>query len=954
MRRLILFVLPWAMALGACAPQARLATAPTAVPSAAKPVWAFEGSDIPLDPGYRFGRLDNGLRYVLRHNATPRGTAMVRMEVAAGSLDEADSEQGYAHFVEHMAFNGSTQVPEGEMVRLLERNGLAFGADTNASTGFETTTYMLDLPRNDPALLDVALMLMRETASELTISPEAVARERGVILSEMRDRNTWQFRNGVDQARFLHPQARYPRRFPIGTADTLNAATAESLRAFWRRTYVPGRTTLVVVGDFDADAVEAAIRQRFANWPTAPVQAQPDPGPVDTHGAPRGEAWIDPALSERITASRHGPWIEEPDSVAQRRETLLRQIGYAIVNRRLQRLSRQANPPFRGGGFGTGDVFKAGRTTNLIVDTVDGKWRRGLAAAAIEYRRALHFGFGVAEVAEQVANIRTAAQDQAASAATRSNAALVNAVFDLLRNDRVPSSPETALERLEAFIPAITPETVLAALRREAVPLDDPLLRFQGRRPPQGGVAAIRQAWRDAMRVPLSRSAEVASTGFAYTDFGQPGTVASDRREPLLGIREVRFANNVRLNIKRTDIEKDRVQVRIGIDGGDMLNTRANPLATQMVPMLPAGGLGKHSQDELQSVLAGHAVGLALTSTPERFVSSAQTTPRDLELQLQALAALVSDPGYRPEGELQYRLTINTFFAQYRATPGAALGNALGGLLSDEDPRFSLQPVDAYRKLTFAKLRADLADRLAHGAIEIGIVGDIDEDAAIALVARTFGALPVREADFRAYDDQRQRPFTQDTTRRIVRHTGPADQAMLRITWPTRDESDPVAAMALKLLERIVRIELTETLRETLGKAYSPGATSAPSRVWRGYGTFAVAASVAVPELPATRAAIAQAIAGLRDRPIPADLLLRARQPLMEAYDNALKGNAGWLGLVDRAQGDPEEIDRFTKARTRLMAITPAEIEALAQRYLAAGRGVEIVALPEGVEEPKS
>lgn len=952
MRRLILFVLPWAMALAACAPQARLSTTQTLAIAAEKPVWAFEGSDIPLDPGYRFGRLDNGMRYVLRHNATPRGTAMVRMEVAAGSLDEDDNEQGYAHFVEHMAFNGSTNVPEGEMVRLLERNGLAFGADTNASTGFETTTYMLDLPRNDPALLDVALMLMRETASELTISPEAVTRERGVILSEMRDRNTWQLRNVIDQARFLHPQARYPRRFPIGTAETLNAATAESLRTFWRRAYVPGQTTLVVVGDFDADTVEAAIRARFSSWPAAKAEPQPDPGPIERGGPARAEAWIDPALSERITASRHGPWIEGPDSVAQRRENLLRQIGYAIVNRRLQRLSRQANPPFRGSGFGTGDVFRAGRTTNLIVDTIDGKWQRGLAAAAFEYRRALQFGFGAAEVAEQVANVRTAAQDQAAAAQTRSNAALVNAVFDLLRNDMVPSSPQTVLERLEAFIPEITPDAVLSALKREAVPLDDPLLRFQGRRPPQGGIAAIRRAWQSAMRTPLSRNAEVASAGFAYTDFGQPGAVVSDQREPLLGIREIRFANNVRLNIKRTDIEKDRVQLRVGIDGGDMLNTRANPLATQMVQALPVGGLGKHSQDELQSILAGHTVGLGLTSNPERFVSSAQTTPRDLELQLQMLAALVSDPGYRPEGELQYRLNINNFFAQYRATPGAALANALGGLLSDDDPRFTLQPVDAYRKLTFAKLREDLADRLANGAIEIGLVGDIDEDAAIALVARTFGALPPREAAFRTYDEQRQRPFTQDTSRRVVRHTGPKDQAMLRVTWPTRDESDPVEVMALKLLERVTRIEMTETLRETLGKAYSPGATSAPSQVWRGYGTFAVAASVDVQDLPATRAAIAQAIGDLRDKPIPADLLLRARQPLIEAYDNALKGNAGWLGLVDRAQSDPDEIDRFTQARARLLAITPADIEALARRYLAADKGVEIVVLPEGVDEP--
>jgi zinc protease len=949
MRRLLPFLL-LALTLSACAPQAR------DVASASRPApdeWAFEKSDVPLEPGYRFGRLPNGMRYAIRRNATPRATAMVRMEIAAGALDESESERGFAHFVEHMAFNGSTNVPEGEMVRLLERDGLAFGADTNASTGFEQTTYMLDLPRNDPALLDTALMLMRETASELKFAPAAVERERGVVLSEMRDRNTWQLRNTMEQARFLHPGALYPQRFPIGTAETIGAASAETLKAFWQREYVPAQTTLIVIGDFDPADVEAKIVARFAGWQGAPAGPRPDPGPIDAKARGRTDVYIDPALSERIAAARHGPWIEGPDTLAQRRENLLRQVGYGIVNRRLLSIARRGDPPFRGAGFGTADVFKAGRTTNLIVDTIDAKWQRGLAAAVAEYRRALKHGFTQAEVAEQVANLRTATANAAASAETRSNATHVFAVLDLVRNGVVPSAPASVLERLDALVPLITPESVLAALKREAVPLKAPLLRFQGRRQPEGGETAIRAAWRRAMRAPLERPGAAATAGFAYTDFGPAGTVAEDRRQPSLGIRELRFANGVRLNLKRTDIEKERVLVRVTLDGGDMLNTRANPIATQMVPTLPVGGLGKHTQDDLQSILAGRTVSTAVSSTAETFVAFAQTTPRDLELQLQVHAALFTDPGYRPEGEVQYRLNINNFFAQLRATPASALQNALGGILSDEDPRFTLQPVEAYRKLTFARLRQDIADRLAQGAIEVAIVGDIDEEQAIALVAKTFGALPPREAEFRPYPDQRTRPFTADRSPRVIRHTGPQDQALLRITWPTRDESDPVEAQTLELLERVVRIELTETLREALGKAYSPGATSATSRVWPGYGTFAVTASIAVPEVPATRAAIAATLRELRERPVPADIVQRARAPLVESYDNWLKSNGGWMALVARAQSEPELIAEYELAKARLLALTPADLQAMARRYLQDRDGVEVLVLPEGTDVPK-
>ncbi len=949
MHRKPLFLLALStLALAACAPQAgRIASA---APPRDKPVWAFQASDVPVDPAFRFGQLPNGMRYVIRQNATPKGTALVRMDIAAASLDESPSERGFAHFVEHMAFNGSTHVPEGEMVRLLERNGLAFGADTNAQTGFEQTLYTLDLPRNDPKLLDIALMLLRETASELTIAPEAVARERGVVLSEMRDRNSYQLRNLEDQLAFAYPGARYAERLPIGTAEALNGATAETLKAFWRREYVPKHTTLVVIGDFDPAAVEAAITARFGSWQPAPAEPQPSAGPVDPRVKGRTDIYLDPALSERITASRNGRWLDEPDSVAQRQENLLRQIGYGIINRRLQRAARRSNPPYRGAGLGTGDVFEAGRTTNLIVDTVDGQWQRGLVSAAEDYRRALSLGFTTAEVAEQIANIRTASQNEAASASTRSNGVLVGAVIVLIRNDLIPATPQSSLERLEAFIPRITPESVLAALKREAVVLDDPLLRFQGRDAPAGGATAIRTAWNRAMRGALARDAATTSAGFGYTDFGPAGTVVSDTREPALGIRQIRFANGVRLNLKQTDLEKERIAVQLSVDGGELLDTRLNPLATEMTGMLPVGGLGKHSQDELQSLLAGRTVGANLSATPETFVSSAQTTPRDLELQLQVLTAFLTDPGYRREGEVQYRLNNNNFFAQLRATPSSALSNRIGGILSDEDPRFTLQPQGAYRALTFATLKADLADRLAHGAIELGIVGDIDEAQAIALVARTLGALPGREPDFRAYSDNRIRAFTANRSPRVVRHTGPKDQAIVQLIWPTRDDRDPLEDLKLDLLQRVVQIELTETIREKLGKAYSPGARSSTTFTWPGYGTFSASASVDVHEIPATRAAIIETLAELRNQPVSEDILLRARQPLLEAYDNALKSNRGWLSLVDRAQTEDDRIDRFLKARERLAKLTAADVRAAAQRFLTPEGAVQITVLPEGVE----
>ena len=497
------------------------ADVPEQITSAEAPSWAFENSDIPVDPDFVFGTLPNGMRYIIRENATPVGTALIRLRIGSGSLSETSSERGLAHFLEHMAFNGSANVPEGEMVKLLEREGLAFGADTNAATGFDETIYKLNLPRNDEGLLDIALMLMRETASELTIDQDAVDRERGIVLAERRDRRNYAQRELEDRFAFTSPGARYPERLPIGTEEVLQSASADDLRGYYAREYVPANTTLVVIGDFDAALVEAKIRGRFDDWLAAPKPAEARTGPVDITRSDLTDIYLDPALNERLTISRLGEWHDEPDSIATRQRNLMRRVGYGIVNRRLQRLARQKSAPFNSAGYGTGDVFEDARTTRLVVATPDGNWRRGLAATGSVWREATQYGFTQAEVDEQIANIRTSQRNAAASADTRSHGALTSRAMALVSDEVVPSTPQSSLERFEMIAPQVTPANVLAAMQADAIALDDPLIRFRGRQAPEGGEAALREAWAEVMAAEITAPGSTRTAEFAYQDFGE-------------------------------------------------------------------------------------------------------------------------------------------------------------------------------------------------------------------------------------------------------------------------------------------------------------------------------------------------------------------------------------------------------------------------------------------------
>src|SRR5436190_1083793 len=319
----------------------------TAAPQASGQ-WPQAHSDLRADPAIRFGTLPNGMRYAIRKQSIPPGQAALRLWIHTGSLMETDQQAGLAHFLEHMAFNGSKKVPEGDMVKILERLGLAFGADTNASTGFSETTYKLDLPRTDAETVDTSLMLLREAASNLTLDQSAMDRERGVVLSEERARATPGYRIAIDRMGFLMKGQRLPNRLPIGKVEVLKSAPVSQIADYYRHWYRPDRAVLVAVGDFDVDAMEAKIKAGFGDWAAAaPALPEPPPGPVAPRKA-EARLLVEPGAPQSLLISWSRAPDLTPDSIAQRRRELVQGLGLAVLNRRYSRITRAANPPFLG------------------------------------------------------------------------------------------------------------------------------------------------------------------------------------------------------------------------------------------------------------------------------------------------------------------------------------------------------------------------------------------------------------------------------------------------------------------------------------------------------------------------------------------------------------------------------------------------------------------------------
>lgn len=915
--------------------------------AAAAAAWGFSKSEITPDKSVRFGVLGNGMRYAIMRNETPRNTVAVRLRFDVGSTAEAADQRGLAHFLEHMAFNGSAKVPEGEMVKLLERLGLAFGPDTNASTGFTETVYMLDLPQASATHIDTALMLMRETASALTISPGAVDRERGIILSEQRARENFALRAFQDQINFLVPGTAITRGLPIGDSEVIRKAPPERIRNLYQRYYTPKRATLVIVGEVDPDAIEAKIRASFADWKAAgELGADPDLGKVVANRPRAADSFIDPDVPTTVSINSVRPYVAEPDSVALRQRRLLQSIGNGILSRRLARLVRNPEARFAGGGAsGSVNFQRTATTASVSVTAKDRDWGSALQIGEQELRRALTHGFTKSEVDEQIANIRTAQRNAVEQAATRRSTGLADAIIDMAETGTIFTSPESSLARFEAFAPRITPEAVADAFRSQWAG-SGPLIHVSHNSPIEGGDAAILAAYDNSRTLAVAPPASSGNAKFAYTNFGQMTRIISDTRIQDLDIRTIQFANNVRLNIKKTDFEKGRVRVNLRVGGGVLEYPQTPEGLIALTSAYTNGGLAAHSLDELQSILAGRTVSVGFGAGGDAFGSSASVTPQDLQLQLQVMAAYLTAPGFRPEALAQFRNGVRVSYPTLDATPQGVAARDVARIIAGGDKRAGVPKLEDMTARTFDELKPVISKSLATGPIEIAIVGDVDEKEAISAVAATFGALPERMEARPDYGAILNRSFPASRKPITLTHSGKADQGMVLVYWPTTDDRDAVEEQRHALLARVFGVMLTDELREKMSATYSPSTASIMSSVFKGYGYMTASTTVDPARAADVFAAIDRVAKTLAKKPVAADLIARARTPMLEGIVRARRENAAWIGLIDEAQTQPGDLDRFRQEEARLKAITGAELQAVARRYLKPGSELRISIVP--------
>jgi zinc protease len=923
--------------------------APPAQPKLAPGEWPQVKSDVKADPNVRFGSLPNGMRYAIERQATPAGQASIRLRFDAGSLMETDDQQGLAHFLEHMAFNGSKNVPEGEMIKILERHGLAFGADTNASTNFSETVYKLDLPKTDDDTVDTSLKLLRESASELTLAQAAVDRERGVVLSEERSSDSPGYQVFKERMAFLLPGQRLPTRHPIGKVDVLKSAPAGLIADFYHHYYRPERATLVVVGDFDPAAMEAKIRARFGDWKAVgPAGLDPDLGRVQPRKT-EAKLVVQPGTSLNLQLTWVRPPDTRPDRMATRRQDLIERLGFEVMNRRLSALARSPEPPFLGAAAFKADQEHSAEVTMVNVVAQPDGWRSALAAVDQEERRAVQYGVRQDELDREIAEERASAEAAVAGAATRRPSQIAEEIVGSLGDEEVVTSPAEDLAFFEETVKGLKADTVSAALKA-AFAGQGPLLFMASPKSVNGGDKALLDEYASTLKVAVAAPTAPHQVAWPYASFGDAGKVAETKDVTDLDTVFVRFENGVRLTIKPTKFRDDEVLVRMNVGDGLQDLPRDHQSLAWFGNAFVEGGLKKIDNEDTERVLASKVYGARFGVGEDAFVLSGGTRTADLPTEMQVLTAYLTDPGWRSEAFKRQQTAGKTVHDQMDGTDGGVMGRELSGLLHAGDRRFTYPSRDEIAKAQLSDLQAQIAPHLANDPVEVVIVGDVNVDKAIEAVARTVGSLPARRAESPVPAAQKAIAFPTANARPVLlTHKGRADQSIGYVAWPTNDLwANPQQALETDVLGEIMGLRLIDELREAQGITYSPSVSYAHSLTWTGWGYLSASVEVPPAKLDGFFTDVQKIAADLRTKDVTADELERAKKPRIDNIERARVTNQYWLGELSGAQADSRRLDFIRHMIPGTEQVTAADVKHAAELVLKDDKAFRLEVEPQG------
>ena len=918
--------------------------------------WIYRGTDIPVDSEWLMGELPNGVRYAVRQNGVPPCQMSLRIAIDAGSLHESDSEQGFAHLVEHLTFRESREFGPAEAIPYFQRLGASLGYDTNATTSPTQTVYKLDLPNANRATLADSVRRFAGMVREPALSGANLAADVPIVLAERRD-SAGPGRRIADTTReVLFAGQRLSARNPIGTVATLEGATPEAVRAFHDRWYRPENAVVVLVGDADPQVLAAMIEREFADWQgKGPLVPAPDFGdPVAPAGAdptnPVGELQVvaEPGQPRALTYAIMRPWVEVVDNIEYNRGILMDSLAAQIINRRLENRARE------GGSFlyaqvGRDKVSRSVDGTFVSFAPLTADWQTALADVRGVIADALSEPPSQAEIDREASQFDLSFVDMVEQARIQAGSRLADDIVNAVDIREAVAAPETFLTVFRSMKDRLTPEAMLERTRA----------LFQGEvirgvmltgEPGEVDVAQLRTA----LEAPVTAVGGVRDDGATinFADLPAIGTAQPPvTRAPLgvLDIEKLTFANGVNALLYGSTNEPGRVTVRVRFGAGwrGFADDEGVYAALGQTALINSG-IGELGQNDLDRISAGRKMSFGFGIEDGVFVFEGQTRVEDLADQLYLFAAKLAMPRWDAAPVERAKASAQLSYGSYAADPNGVLNRDLEWLLHDRDPRFETPGPADIAAATPERFREVWSRLLAQGPIEVAVFGDIDRVAAVEALSRTFGALAPREPlPAEVANRPVSFPAANDEPLRLT-HGGDPDQSAAVIAWPTGGGSEGLPeSRKLDLLAQIFGNRLLDDLRERSGAAYSPFVSSNwPLDTTTGGTIFALVQIDPAMQPVFFDAADAIALDLATNGPT-ADELARVVEPATQFIQRAQTGHTFWLNNLQGSAQDPARVRHLRSLMRDIGQATPEEIRVLAARYFQGHGGFRLAVVPE-------
>lgn len=903
---------------------------------------------LPPSPKLTSGVFKNGIKYHLYPTFTQKGKISLRLLVNAGAAMETDTEDGIAHFIEHMTFNGSENFKPGTLIHYFQDNGIKFGNDTNAFTHYFYTCYQIDLPKNDKENVQKGLQVLHDQGFGCLFLPEEINRERGVILSEMRTRDSAIYRAYKAIVKFMLPEAIIANRFIIGTENTINNFTQSQFKNFYDKWYTPHRMTLVVTGDFKTKEMLSLLQSAFDDKSSTLQNRQenqtPEFGPISF---PKEKFEVSvyqnselPVTNLTLQANRKVDNLQ--NNLASLKEDFAWLVMTNIIKHRLEDLQQRTD--ITEADFNRSIDFQVIENAGFSI-SCNAKNIIAITKEIEKFTRKIEsFGFSFEEIESGKKALQGKLTIDCGNEENDIPACLADGIIHNLMQGRNISSAQQDLDNFSLISPFITPEycsMLWKELWRNGAYL------FISTPSKDIKEDCIKQAFFESKNVilPIPNKTEQLTFHNPFINRNKVKILHSFKNRNL-GVENIIFDNNIRINLKKTNFEKDRILVNVALGSGllDLKDNTYPGINLLLGSSFIAGGLKQCSHNDLKRFFDGKLINLDFDVEEDSYTFKCVTNRECFKEQMQLIGAYLTEPGYREEGLTDFKKMVPVWYDYFEHNPEGLLRSQVTNFLTCEDARFGYPEQSILVQRNFDEARKVLAPVLDKQYMEITIVGDFDRATIIKQLQETVGQLAKRAPNISA--EQQTLPFPKHQTKVFSCKTE-LDKSIIHIVWPTESLENVQNARTLEVLSDILRNTLLQEIRQTMGDTYSPKVINYQSETFKNRGHISALVVVATEKIAAISEKIYSIVDKIVKNGISKEDLDRSIKPLISSLEKARETNLFWLNWIKNIQQHPQK-NTWELDNTHLYKqISVEDVNQMVRKYLNRNTSICTLIKPE-------